>query len=68
MNDNQNNESSKSPFLLEIIAILFAVFALGIVIFLVFFSRGEKVFPEQAIYWFVVSLIAAIIPRARELE
>jgi ADP-ribose pyrophosphatase YjhB (NUDIX family) len=59
---NSNNTQESIPILLRIIAIWFAVFALGVTVFLVFFSENKQTPPDQAIYWFVVSLVAAVIP------
>lgn len=53
---------NKNEILFQVIVIGCAIFALGVAIFLIFFAGDKPAPPEQAIYWFIVSLVAAILP------
>jgi 8-oxo-dGTP pyrophosphatase MutT (NUDIX family) len=67
LNDKTTNSKSLKPIKsirvdLNVISIGFSIFAFLITARLVFFSDVEESLREQAIYWFTISLIVAIVP------
>jgi len=53
---------------LRLITACFSIFSFSITVWLIFSSSTRDVLREQAVYWFSISLIAAVIPWIKEFK
>lgn len=53
---------------LTILGFVFSFFAMVITLWLLFFKEPDSPLLEQAVYWFLIALIAAVIPYVKQLK
>jgi 8-oxo-dGTP pyrophosphatase MutT (NUDIX family) len=69
--DTPGGEMKKSPSPITILAILgsvFSIFALGVTVWLLFFFKPDSSPLDQTVYWFLIALVAAVIPYIKQIR
>jgi len=56
------------PSPITVLGSAFSIFALSITIWLLFFSEADSPLLDQAVYWFLIALIAAVIPYIKQIR
>jgi 8-oxo-dGTP pyrophosphatase MutT (NUDIX family) len=56
------------PSAINLLGSLFSIFALGVTIWLLFFSKAESSLLDQTVYWFLIALVAAVIPYIKQIR
>lgn len=65
---NMKKAKNKSPSLLSIMGFVFSLFALAVTVWLLFFETPESRLLDQTVYWFIIALVAAIIPNIKQFK
>lgn len=59
---------SKIPSPLSVMGIVFSLFAIAVTVWLIFFEKPDSRLLDQAVYWFLIALVAAIIPNIKQFK
>ena len=59
----------KLPSPITVLGSVFSIFALGVTIWLIYFSEKKgSALLDQTVYWFLIALVAAVIPYIKQLR